>query len=64
LRGGENFHGQVEITFNLNAVSDDIFADYRGEQVRKIIVNGQEVTQKDAFRKHKIYFPSNLLKQG
>lgn len=40
LRGGQNFHGQVEITFDLSEPNDNIFADYKGEQVHKIIVNG------------------------
>ena len=31
LRGGETFHGQVEINFTLNQPSDTIFADYKGQ---------------------------------
>ena len=64
LRGGETFHGQVEINFTLNQPSDTIFADYKGEKVHKIIVNGQTVEDPKAYRNHKIYFPKDLLKSG
>ena len=46
IRGGANYHGQVEITFKLTkeaANSDRIFVDYRGDQVRKLEINGKIV---------------------
>jgi len=67
LRGGETFHGQVDIKFTLtdeSAQSDKIFVDYKGERVLWLIVNGQKVTDGEPFRDHRVYFPINLLKEG
>ena len=64
LRGGENFHGQVEINFTLTEAKDSIFADYKGQEVHKIIVNGNQVEDSKAYRNQKIYFPKEFLKSG
>ena len=43
LRGGQSFHGRVEMSFTLTAEaaeSDRIFCDYRGKEVRELVVNG------------------------
>lgn len=67
LRGGETFHGQVDIKFSLSATScksENIFCDYRGEKVLWLTVNGQKATKANLFRDHRIYFPVDLLKEG
>lgn len=66
-RGGETFEGQVTIKFSLChdfQNSDNIYADYKGEKVTRIDVNGSRITDKGVYRDHKIYFPSEYLKEG
>ena len=67
LRGGKTYQGHVEIKFTLTATSaksDQIFVDYRGEQVLALWINGEQVLEGTPFRGHRIYFPVNLLKEG
>ena len=66
LRGGDNYHGQVNIQFTLREGADlsDVFVDYRGEKVLRLEVNGSTVTEKGVFRDHRVYFPQDLLKEG
>lgn len=67
LKGGETFEGQVEVKFTLSeqsAKSEDIFVDYRGEKVHKLVVNGNQVTSGTPFRDHRIYFDPAHLKAG
>ena len=40
LRGGEDFHGQVIINFNLSFVGHQLSIDYKGKEVKYIIING------------------------
>lgn len=46
LKGGESFHGKVEVNFELNYVSEDIFLDYKGRLVKYVECNGQKVTKR------------------
>jgi len=67
LRGGKNFHGQVEVKFSLSAESaksDNIFIDYKGHKVLKLVINGTKVTDGEPFREHRVYFRKDLLKEG
>ena len=67
LRGGKDFHGKVEIKFNLTAEgaeSDDVFCDYRGEKILSMSVNGNDVKDGNPFRDHRVYFPKAHLKEG
>ena len=67
LRGGKTYQGHVEIKFTLTATSaksDQIFVDYRGEQVLALWINGEQVLEGTPFRGHRIYFPVNLLQEG
>jgi len=45
LRGGDNFHGSVQIQFSINDSykedEDEIFIDYKGERILDIFVNGK-----------------------
>lgn len=62
-----DFHGQVEVNFNLSdesSKSDNIFIDYKGDKVLKLIVNGKQLTEGEPFREHRIYFPKDLLQEG
>ena len=66
-RGGETFHGKVEVSFSLtkqSAEADDIFVDYRGDKVHSLEINGNSVTTGNPFRDHRIYFDKQFLKQG
>ena len=49
-----------------SANSDNIFVDYRGELVVKLVVNGSTIPNKNskAFRNHRVYFPKENLKEG
>ena len=67
LRGGDKFHGQIEIKFSLTeeaALSDDIFVDYKGERISDLVVNGIKVAKGTPFRDHRIYFPKDHLHKG
>ena len=64
LRGGERFHGQSKITFDLKEVSDKIFVDYRGEKLLSLKVNGNQITEGNPFRDHRIYFDQKHLVVG
>ena len=63
LRGGKTFHGHVEIKFNLykDIPMHDVFVDYKGSKVLKLVVNGEHVKTGTPFRDHKIIFPIKLL---
>ena len=64
LRGGENFHGHVTINFDLSYNGYSLNLDYKGREVRELIINGHVVTDKTVFREHKIYLPRSLLHLG
>ena len=64
LRGGERFHGQSKITFDLTEVSDKIFVDYRGEKILSLSVNGNQIISGNPFRDHRIYFDKQHLVSG
>ena len=58
LRGGEHFHGQSKIFFDLNEAgkaSDKIFLDYKGDKLLSLKINGQHITEGTPFREHRIY---------
>ena len=67
LRGGEHFHGYIEVKFSLSdasATSDDIFLDYRGKELQSLVINGQAVTTGTPFHDHRIYLPKEHLQAG
>ena len=67
LKGGKTFHGHVSINFDLSAESsksDNIFVDYKGKKLQKLVINGRRVTDGNPFREHRIYLPEKLLKEG
>ena len=57
LKGGDVFHGQVTVSFNLSFTGHSITLDYKGKEVRSILVNGRQVKNQGVFRDHKIYLP-------
>ena len=67
LRGGETFHGYIEVQFSLtdaSAKSDDIFLDYRGKELLSLVINGKQVTEGTPFHDHRIYLPKSHLQAG
>eukprot|EP00352_Strombidinopsis_acuminata_P006667 CAMPEP_0176353518 /NCGR_PEP_ID=MMETSP0126-20121128/11853_1 /TAXON_ID=141414 ORGANISM="Strombidinopsis acuminatum, Strain SPMC142" /NCGR_SAMPLE_ID=MMETSP0126 /ASSEMBLY_ACC=CAM_ASM_000229 /LENGTH=82 /DNA_ID=CAMNT_0017705205 /DNA_START=160 /DNA_END=408 /DNA_ORIENTATION=+ len=65
IKGGETFHGQVAITFNLERQDDEsVFIDYKGKLVKSFVVNGQKVEDASVFDSHKIRIPKDLQKVG
>ncbi|CDW86678.1 aminopeptidase n [Stylonychia lemnae] len=64
LKGGENFHGQVTINFNLSYQGYHLSLDYTGKEIKHLIINGHVVSDKTAFKDHKIYLQRNLLHLG
>lgn len=68
IKGGVNFHGQVEVTFTLEnepTVDDDFFfLDYKGEQVHSIAINNDYVTDGQWFRDDRVYLDKQLLNKG
>jgi len=64
LKGGEHFHGQSVIKFDLNetsASSEKIFVDYRGDKILSLVVNGNKILEGNPFRDHRIYFDPKFL---
>jgi len=45
-------------------MSDNIFIDYRGEKVRKLVINDLEIWANDPFHDHRIDFPKDFLLEG
>lgn len=64
LRGGERFHGQSKIWFDLKEVTDKVFVDYRGEKLLSLKVNGTHITEGAPFHDHRIYFDKQHLTTG
>jgi aminopeptidase N len=64
LKGGKEFHGQVLINFHLSYLGYQLSLDYLGKEIHALIINGNEVTDSETYRDHKIYLPRDLLKQG
>jgi len=53
LKGGETFHGIVNINFTLQKVDEkSVFIDYKGKLVNSFVVNGQQVKDPTVFDSH------------
>ena len=71
VKGGGTYHGKITIDYNLNKVSkayspegdntECLFIDYKGKEIRSLLVNGQLITQGNAsqpiWMNHRIYIP-------
>ena len=53
LKGGKTFHGHSVIKFSLteeSCKSENIFVDYKGVAVPRLVINGKQVDAKTCFR--------------
>jgi len=62
LPRGEFFGGQVTVKFRLDGGGEDLFLDFRGIKIARLLVNGEVVEGKDVFRDHHIHLPTQFLK--
>jgi aminopeptidase N len=63
----DSYHGHQHVEFNLSAVNDDVFLDYRGLGIHDLEINGKMVVKKDhplLFDAHKIQLPKEMLQVG
>ena len=62
---GENYLGKVIAHITLRkAPAQQLFFDFRGVSIGNLTVNGTQAKEEGAFRNHKIYIPTSLLKIG
>ena len=58
IRGGKSYHGRVEMKFTLvgGSLPDDLFADFHGESITGLCINGTYIEGGEPFKDHRIYF--------
>ena len=73
-RGGNSYEGKVQIGFDLTQSFQDlltknpenapkqIFIDYKGEKIHKLVVNGTQVVSGDPFHDHRIHIEVSALR--
>ncbi|CAI2383377.1 unnamed protein product [Moneuplotes crassus] len=67
LRKGENFDGQILVTFDVNNEEfgeEELFIDYQGLGIKDLIINETSVDEGDAFNGQRIKLRRSLLKLG
>jgi len=64
LKGGDCYHGQVEIQFTANHITEDTFLDYKGRLIKWYSINGREVERQDTYHDHQLILPKEYLKMG
>lgn len=45
LNAGEHYSGVMEVEFNLQHVNSDIFIDYNGDAIEKLVVNDAVISK-------------------
>ena len=65
LNKGKSYNGLGNIQFTLTGL-DDVFLDYSGKSVEKLIVNGTDLTSRieELWKEQKINLPQESLKIG
>ena len=76
IKGGQTFHGKVQIDYNQKHVTNDymkdgdntscLFIDYKGKLVKSLEINGVNICADvpNVFQNHKIYIPQANQKVG